>query len=83
MIIRFGRCALCNTLCWVTLLHVLKEGLTGGHERDKGEGRERVNSPERESAVSSPLRPRVISERLGCYSLNVSFSSSSPSHLIY
>jgi hypothetical protein len=42
MIIRFGRCALCNTLCWVTLLRV--EGrLTGGHERDKGEeGGERV-----------------------------------------
>jgi hypothetical protein len=39
MIIRFGRCALCNTLCWVTLLRV--EGrLTGcgGEVRGCGEG---------------------------------------------
>jgi hypothetical protein len=42
MIIRFGRCALCNTLCCVTPTAPRRKA-DGGHERDKGEeGRERV-----------------------------------------
>lgn len=74
MIIRFWRCALCNTLCWVTLLRV--EGrLTGGHERDK---REEGAS---EFTVKGECRPPHRTS--GCYSLNVSLSSPSPSHLIY
>jgi hypothetical protein len=71
MIIRFGHCALCNTLCWVTLLRVegrLRGGWGGHDERDKGELRsragERVSSPEREKSASLPRRAslRVISD---------------------
>jgi len=55
----------------------------GMRERDKGElvmsTGERVRMPERASASS----PGVISDLVGCYSINVSLSPPSPSHLIY